>query len=719
MHELLHTYIHHITWQHGVCIGFLVVFSLAFVVQFLLPGSRLWWRLRSAASALKNLRPANGKSPITDLDKIAKDAMRSPQLRHCWKEFTETLHPQKKTDEYGQEQVVRWRSTSLANAFFTEQALVETPLHTEFYKHLPGILTGIGIIGTFSGLIFGLMDFQISEDPNVVRTSLATLVQSVGSAFIISGTAIALAMLITWLEKSIVTICYRQVEGICQHVDALFDAGVGEEYLARLVSAAEESATQAAQMKDSLVTDLKQVLTELTERQIQAAGSHNQHLSTAVVSAINESLKEPMQQLSAGMNTVVRDQGTAVNSLLTDVLSSFTARIDDMFGTQMRGMNEALVQTSAAIQAAAGRFDQLASGITSAGQGVTDAMQQRLDEMMNAMETRQQAMNERMAEFVEQLRATQKSAQSESTEKMQAMLAELGQSVHSVVAQLQENAALNHSQQGEQLTQIASRMDTFLKGMERTVAYSQDKTAKKLQELLGELGASNTSTVKAQQEASAHFAQEVQAAISRLAEQSQTLQSSVESASAAMRSAITDLAKSSDKHIQQMNEGANTLNTAATRFSGSLNDFSSAASTMEGTGRQLSDSASTLQAAVALSQQALSGHQAAQQTFSRMVEDLRATVENASRDARITSELIASLKAASQQVATAQQQAEHYLESINDVLAQAHQSFADSVKSTLREGNKDFHTELGQAVGMLSGAIRELGDTLEEIPSRG
>ena len=700
MHESLHTYIHYITWLHDVCIVLLVAFLLAFVCQFLLPGLRLWWRLRSAASALKALRPTNNK-PITDLNKIAKSAMRSPQLRHCWKEFTETLHPQKKTDEYGQERIVRWRSTSLANVFFTEQALVETPLHTEFYKHLPGILTGIGIIGTFSGLIFGLMDFQISEDPNVVRSSLATLVQSVGSAFIISGSAIALAMLITWLEKSIVTICYRQLESICQRVDSLFDAGVGEEYLARLVSAAEESATQAAQMKDSLVTDLKQVLTELTERQIHAAGAHNQHLSTAVVSAINESLKEPMDRLSAGITSVTGDQSARLSDALTDVLASFTARIDDMFGAQMRGMNEALVQTSAAIQAAAGRFDQLASGITSAGQGVTDAMQQRLDEMMNAMEARQQAMNERMAEFVEQLRASQESAQSESAEKMQAMLAELGQSVHSVVAQLQENAAQNHSQQGEHLTQIASCMGKFLEDMERTIAYSQDKTA------------------KTQQEASAYFAQEVQTAISRLAEQSQTLQSSVESASATMRSAITDLAKSSNKHIQQMNEGANTLNTAATRFSSSLNDFTSTASAMEDTGRQLTGSADALRAAVALSQQALSGHQAAQQTFSRMVEDLRATVENASRDARITSELIARLEAASQKIATAQQQAEHYLESINDVLAQAHQSFADSVKSTLREGNKDFHTELGQAVGMLSGAIRELGDTLEEIPSRG
>lgn len=718
MPESLLTYIQE-HWQHAVCIGFLAVFFLAFIVQFLLPGVRLWWRLRGAARALENLRPADGKAPITDLDKIAQAAMRGPQLRHCWKEFTETLHPQKKTDEYGQEQIVRWRSTALANAFFTEQALVETPLHTEFYKHLPGILTGIGIIGTFSGLIFGLMDFQISEDPTVVRASLATLVQSVGSAFIISGTAIALAMLITWLEKSIVTVCYRQLESICQSVDSLFDAGVGEEYLARLVSAAEESATQAAQMKDSLVTDLKQVLSDLTERQIQAAGAHNQQLSTAVVGAIDESLKVPMEQLSAGIKTVTGDQSARLSDALTDVLANFTAKIDDMFGAQTRGMNEALVQTSAAIQAAAGRFDQLASGISSAGQGVTDAMQQKLEEMMNAMEARQQAMNERMAEFVEQLRASQQSAQSESAEKMQAMLAELGQSVHSVVSQLQDNAAQNHTQQSEQLGLIASRMDTFLKGMERTIAYSQDKTAKKLQELLGELGESNVSTVRAQQEASAHFAKEVEAAISRLAEQSQTLQTSVESASAAMRSAIADLTANSKEHIAQMNRGADTLNTAATRFSGALNDFSSTSSTMGETGRQLSGSADALRAAVTLSNQSLKDHQSAQKAFSSMVADLRATVENASRDARLTSELIDRLKAASQQVATAQQQAEHYLASVNDVLAQAHQSFADSVKSTLHKGNVDFHTELGQAVSMLSGAIRELGDTLEEIPSRG
>lgn len=723
MLELLKTYL------HDAFIVILAFCGLVFVLRFLLPGLLLWLRLGGAARALKRLRPANGE-PITDLETIAADAMRTPRLQHCWAEFKETLHPQKQVDEYGQEQVLRWRSTSLADVFFTEQALVETPLKTEFYKHLPGILTGIGIIGTFSGLIFGLMDFQISENPNVVRLSLATLVQSVGQAFILSGSAIALAMLTTWLEKSIVTLCYRQVEGICQGVDSLFDAGAGEEYLARLVTAAEESATQSAQMKDSLVTDLKQILTELTEMQIQAAGSHNQQLSAAVVGAINESLKEPMQQLSAGMNTVARDQGTAINSLLTDVLSSFTAKIDDMFGAQMRGMNDALIQTSAAIQAAAGKFDQLASGIESAGQGAAEAMHQRLESMMAAMEARQQAMNDQMAKFVDQLRSNLESSQSESTTRMQSMLAELGQSVNEMVSQLRENADSSRMQQGEQLTQLASRMGEFLEGMERTVTYSQDKTATKLQGMLAALGeqtgqlissldSRNASALQAHQDASASFAMETQTTISRLAEQAEKLQMSVDSATTAMRNAITDLAKQSEEHTSQLNRGADTLNSASNRFSGALNDFTSTTTSVSETGQLLAESAQKLQAVVALSNQALSGHQAAQDAFASMVNDLRATVENASREARMTSELVARLEAASQKIATVQEQAEHYLENINEVLEEAHQAFADSVKSTLQKGNKDFHTELGQAVSLLAGAIRDLGDTLDMVPARG
>ena len=41
------------------------------------------------------------------------------------------------------------RATATAEAFFNAQYVVDGRLRTEFFKHLPGIFTGIGIIGTF------------------------------------------------------------------------------------------------------------------------------------------------------------------------------------------------------------------------------------------------------------------------------------------------------------------------------------------------------------------------------------------------------------------------------------------------------------------------------------------------------------------------------------------------------------------------------------------
>lgn len=716
-------------YLHLVIAAFLALFGVAFAFKFWFPALRIGTELKRAIAALKSIK-GEGNAPVTDLDRIAREVMTDQRLAHSWAEFTETLHPQKEMDEYGQENVLRWRSTSQADVFFTEQALVETPLKTEFYKHLPGILTGIGIIGTFSGLILGLIDFKITEDANVVRNSLASLIQNVGHAFIVSGGAILLAMLTTWLEKSLVTRRYGDVQNLCEVIDSLFDAGAGEEYLARLVVAAEESATQSAQMKDSLVTDLKQILTELTEQQIQAAGAHNQQLSTAVVGAINESLKEPMAQLSAGMNSVARDQGTAINSLLTDVLAGFTAKMDDMFGAQMRGMNDALMQTSMAIQTAAGKFDQLASTLENAGQGAADAMHNRLDVMMTAMDERQKGMNEQMSAFVEQLRNSMETTQKASGEKMQALLTDLGTQVATVVSQLNANSQKSSQEQSAQLTSLAGQMGGLLKQMEKSVADSQNETSTKLHDLLTTLGNKtgqliagmderNESSLRQQQETSAAFALETQSTVESLAKQVEKLTKGVEEATGTMRSAVTDLAKGSNESISLMGRGADTLNTAANRFGGSLEGFAGSANSVVETSKALSESAQKLQAVVALSNQALSGHQAAQQQFSVMVSELKETISNASRDARLTSELVGKLEAAGRRMAEVQEQADHYLESVNKVLIETHAAFANSIKGTLREGNKDFHAELGKAVDVLRGAILDLGNTLDFAPTKG
>ena len=86
-------------------------------------------------------------------------------------------------------------------------------------------------------------------------------------------------MVTTFLEKLAISRRVQQVEEFCNHLDSLFDSGAGEEYLSRLVKASESSATQAAQLKDALITDLKGLLEDMTRQQSEAIAASFQTIT--------------------------------------------------------------------------------------------------------------------------------------------------------------------------------------------------------------------------------------------------------------------------------------------------------------------------------------------------------------------------------------------------------------------------------------------------------
>jgi methyl-accepting chemotaxis protein len=587
-------------------------------------------------------------APIVDLDEI-QAVMVTDELKHLWSEYAETLHPQKKPDESGQLKIIRYRATAMAEVFFSEQALVETPLKTAFYKHLPGILTGLGIIGTFSGLIYGLNGFQVSDDPNAVKASLGTLIRGVGHAFIVSAIAIALAMLCTWWTNRELTLRYRQVEQLCQLIDSFFDAGAGEEYLARLVEASETSATQSIQLKDALVTDLKQILTELTERQIR-------EMSSGIGQTFADSMREPMERISKAVEGLSSNQGDAVNRMLTDVLSNFSERMEKMFGGQLNGMSELLTQTTQAMQATASRFDQLAANMDTAGQKAAEAMAERLNHAIASMEARQGVLNKQMGEFVEQIRSMVNQSQTESAQKLQETVGKLGEQVAGMIGQLQESSQKHTDTQSSAVTNLSGQVEML---------------------------------------------------IAQLVKTSGDLSSNI--------SALTSVTTSA---IDRMNSGAETLVIAA-------DDFAKAGQGVAGTMNAATDatgkiqsSAQSLSTVTTSVQQMFADYRRTSDALAAMLGDLKATMETAKKEAGLTTQLVGQIKAAAEQLGRAQQQADAYLQGISKVLAEAHQSFANEIAKTLQQGNRDFQHELESAVGKLSGSIKDLGDTLDELPGK-
>lgn len=109
-------------------------------------GSEVWWQLRAV---IRGVRQA-GVRP--DPDEVGKHFNGAPR-KHPWLVYRDTLHPLRRTGNGTPET----RTTLPAETYFTRDVLVDARLFDDFARHLPGILTGLGIIGTF--------DFAFSQGP--------------------------------------------------------------------------------------------------------------------------------------------------------------------------------------------------------------------------------------------------------------------------------------------------------------------------------------------------------------------------------------------------------------------------------------------------------------------------------------------------------------------------------------------------------------------------
>ncbi|MDD2701602.1 MAG: MotA/TolQ/ExbB proton channel family protein, partial [Sideroxydans sp.] len=247
--------------------GILGLLAISFLLFFFLPSLLVSFRLSRIIKALRGLE---GK-PSNDMPSIFAN---SGVLEHLWQEYADSLHRQSDA---------RWRSTVPANLMFPHETIIDTPLRTDFFKHLPGLFTGVGIIGTFYGLIMGLQAFQVSENPAIVRESLNHLLHGVWEAFLVSAIAISLAMVITFIEKAAVTRLNAQVEQLTQLLDSLFEGGASEEYLARLVKATEASSGQTASL---LRNEMQQMMSDMFEKQMAASSAQSEALGKQMASTL-------------------------------------------------------------------------------------------------------------------------------------------------------------------------------------------------------------------------------------------------------------------------------------------------------------------------------------------------------------------------------------------------------------------------------------------------
>ena len=639
---------------------FLLVVALttAFLLGYLIKGTQVWFQLWNSGRKVRRLgREASPPQP----QEVAK-IFRWEPAKHLWEEYADTLHELHKASS-GFDALVEVRATVPAESMFTREVLVDSRLFDDFTRHLPGILTGLGIIGTFAGLLEGLKKFDPSTTATAVQ-GLGPLMTGVQHAFVASGMAIACAMVVVFLSRLALALLYRLVEHLTHGIDSLYSTGAGEEYLARLVRSSEQSAASTAQLKDALVEDLNKLMTNLVERQIKAQDASAVTLGDRIGESISSALAEPMKRVSEAMEVTTKGNTEQVSTVLETLLTGFMAKLEDTFGGQMRGINEQMQRSMESMAAIQTSLEDLLTDIKRTNEQAANQMSGTLEDAMKKAADNQQLLTSQMREFVQDFRKLVTEEQNKSKQAMDEAVMKV-------------------------LSEVADAMNS-LESLRKSSAAEEtgrnDRLASQTNHLVGGLTT------------------QVEVLLGVIADQVEKTQKNVD-----------ELGNVSLRAIDGMNEGALTMGVAAQRFETAGNAVTTVLDRSTKVSEGLGTAAASLQTAATVIRQGFEQYDSTRKTVDAQVAGLMGLIESAKKEAGVSKELVASIKASAEAMRKSEAESREHLDLVNAALVKAFTDFGSSLVSQVKSAIAETDRHLAQGTGHLNGVVQELANAVQRM----
>jgi hypothetical protein len=450
--------------------------------------------LKSVRNSLQRFIPAQaGESlALERLEELSATISGDPLIGHAWDEFRETL-----VTVEG-----RLFNTDQAERFFSESYLLrELPKYAEA---VPGVLTGLGLLGTFVALLVGLAELKV-VDGNVAN--IETLINSLAGKFVSSIVGLTAALLYTPAERIAHDKAHGYVERLQQELNRLFQHMTPEKLLYMSLN---ESKKQTRAM-ESLASDL-------TERvQVSVMGDVSREIERIL--AATEGLKE-------GLAAKADESLTQVKDIRAAVLEIKSHNSDSMADT-LRGI-----------------MDEFRQSLTGAANNDLQALARTLGDAANflkGLEDSNKNLDERMSKLLENLSAGLREQQAQFGEQSRQMSAVMEQ----MIGRLEGSSSQS--------------LDAFQQRIEQMMSQTADWSGalqRQLEGLLGKLDVSANNQRDAMNDQLKALTDQMQGLIHQL-EVSQ--QQHVQGVQASVQSMVTQVGQVTGDQMAQLDRARNSL----------------------------------------------------------------------------------------------------------------------------------------------------------------
>ena len=316
---------------------FVYFILLSFII---LLGYFLWetfFRCRLIDSLTKELQKFSRPAQPQIKQELKEKFAHNNELAEAWREFEDSLITRKRNEN--QEVVYK---TDEASLFFSEDRLLEHHLNLRFWNSVPALLVGFGILGTFVGLVWGLIPFSGIDftQTDQIQSAIKELLSGVSTAFVTSVWGMLTSLVFNWLEKRRISRVNRAITNLQRALDQLFTLTTQEEIAIQQEVELEQQTAALKSFSTDLADKIKIAMEPSLDNLKTAVEGLRQQKEESSTDAIGKLIKEFQDSLSTStviqMEELAKTVGDASQSL---------KNLPEQMEKMITGVQDQIVQT--------------------------------------------------------------------------------------------------------------------------------------------------------------------------------------------------------------------------------------------------------------------------------------------------------------------------------------------------------------------------------------
>lgn len=418
-----------------------------------------------------------------------------PGLSKLWREFDESLIKKRAGER------IEIQNSVDAEYFFNKKTMI-SHVGSKLFAAIPGILLGIGLLGTFLGLYFALIQLNVG-DADALQGSIKILINMAGVKFAASIWGLLLSIMFTFIDKNLEFGLDHKVDGIQTLINQIFVRRSAEQNLDSLVN---ESAQQTkalnelvTSLTDSIGNTFSEPLHELSDtvkhlttsqaeqsHQLFASTSERLHRTfqevlekqTALASARDEKIAADLGEIKTAQHEMLLGMSDNVSKNMRDMNEKISANIERLVETLQqtsdRQINDTKQREERMNETHQSLVSSLAKSLQEDMRAMSSEVRSSVNTMVKTMDDLTAAQNESSARREEEQRRAQTAAMehvsSSVSENMAAMNAQVSGNLEKLVAAIESSLSRQQSSSEERENQMTDGVQTLLQNIESTVA---------------------------------------------------------------------------------------------------------------------------------------------------------------------------------------------------------------------------------------------------------